>query len=344
MSVECTVDREPLVSIIVPVYNSERYLSTLLDSLLNQTYRNLEVICINDGSKDTSLQILKDYSSQDARVVVVDKENSGAAATRNVGLDRATGEFLCFVDSDDYVIPTAIERLVGIAVEHDTDAVIFDMDNFDDVTGETSPTNAVVKEFVPSRTVFQLKDIPNFYKRIVGFTVNKLYRSSYLKEMHLRFPQLGAHEDMPFTYVALSAARTLYYLDETLYYYRRSREGSLSDGTNDDYRFMVNALESFRLELVHYDLWDACKRDFINYALHMCHWKYTVLSRRYRWAFGGDCRRNIFKQFDITDYDQSYFYDSDDYSFFMRAAYPSLSYRIASSGMYFVQKAVRAFE
>ena len=108
MSVECTVDREPLVSIIVPVYNSERYLSTLLDSLLNQTYRNLEVICINDGSKDTSLQILKDYSSQDARVVVVDKENSGAATTRNVGLDRATGEFLCFVDSDDYVIPTAI--------------------------------------------------------------------------------------------------------------------------------------------------------------------------------------------------------------------------------------------
>lgn len=344
MSVECTADREPLVSIIVPVYNSERYLPTLLDSLLSQTYHNLEVICINDGSKDSSLQILNDRSSQDARVVVVDKENSGAAATRNVGLDRATGEFLCFVDSDDYVMPTAIERLVGIAVEHYADAVIFDMDNFDDATGETSPTNAVVKEFVPSRTVFKLKDVPNFYKRIVGFTVNKLYRSSYLNDIHLRFPQLRAHEDMPFTYVALSAARTLYYLDETLYYYRRSREGSLSDGTNDDYRFMISALESFRLELIQHGLWDECRRDFINYALHMCHWKYTVLSRRYRWAFGGDCRRNIFKQFDITDYDQSYFYDSDDYTFFMRAAYPSLSYRIVSSGMYFVQKAVRAFE
>lgn len=343
MSVECTADHEPLVSIIVPVYNSERYLSTLLDSLLNQTYRNLEVICINDGSKDSSLQILKDRSNQDARVAVVDKENSGAAATRNVGLERATGEFLCFVDSDDYVMPTAIERLVDIAVEHDTDAVIFDMDNFDDATGETSPTNAVFKEFVPTREVFCASDVDNFYKRVVGFTVNKLYRSSYLKEMSLRFPKVGAHEDMPFTYIALSAAKRLYYLDETLYYYRRAREGSLSDGTNDDYRYMLDALASFRDGLKQYGLWERYERNFVNYALHMCHWKYGVLRKPNRWAFGGDCRSRVFGFFGVTDREPGYYFDEDDHTFYQCMAHPNIQLRAVTWACYSALRIKRVF-
>ena len=150
MTVDNIVDSKPLVSIVVPVYNSERYLDTLLDSLQGQTYRELEIICVNDGSRDGSLEILRKRSGSDSRIVVIDKENSGAASTRNVGIGHVSGTYMCFVDSDDRVVPTAIEQLVQVALEHDTDAVIFDMDNFDDETGETSPTNAVVKEFVPA--------------------------------------------------------------------------------------------------------------------------------------------------------------------------------------------------
>lgn len=343
MNVDAANASQPLVSIVVPVYNSERYLPTLLDSLQNQTYRSLEIICVNDGSKDGSLDILQARAADDPRIVVVDKENSGAASTRNVGIDHATGAYLCFVDSDDYVVPTAFEQLVSIALEHDTDAVIFDMDNFDDETGETSPTNAVFKEYVPARTVFCSTDIDNFYKRVVGFTVNKLYRTSYLKEIDLKFPMVGAHEDMPFTYIALSAAERLYYLDETLYYYRRAREGSLSDDTNDDYRFMLDALVAFRDGLREHGLWNACERNFVNYALHMCHWKYTVLGKRNRWAFSGDLRSRVFDQFEISHHGREYFFDEDDAAFYERNAHPGLKFRLVTWGCYTLQRFQRLF-
>lgn len=342
MTVDKIVDPKPLVSIVVPVYNSERYLDTLLDSLQGQTYRELEIICVNDGSRDGSLEILRKRSSSDPRIVVIDKENSGAASTRNVGIGHVSGTYMCFVDSDDRVVSTAIEQLVQVALEHETDAVIFDMDNFDDETGETSPTNAVVKEFVPADVVFRSSDIENFYKRVVGFTVNKLYRTEYLKAISLRFPMVGAHEDMPFTYIALSAAERLYYLDETLYYYRRAREGSLSDGTNDDYRYMLDALLSFRDGLKEHGLWQDCGRNFVNYALHMCHWKYTVLGKRNRWAFGGDCRARVFELFDIPSHERKFFFDEDDYAFFEHVAHPSLVYRMVTWGSFVLLRLQRA--
>lgn len=344
MSSGSTLDCGPLVSIIVPVYNSERYLPTLLDSIQSQTYRNLEIICVNDGSTDHSLRIVNAYARTDDRILVVDKSNSGAASTRNVGLEHVHGDYLCFVDSDDYIVDRAIEKLVYTALMADVDAVIFDMDNFDDRTGQTSPTNAVVKEHVPSNIVFTCSDVPNFYKRVVGFTVNKLYRSSYLKDLNLRFPLIGAHEDMPFTYLALSSAQSLFYLDETLYFYRRDREGSLSDGTNDDSRYMLAALDAFRTDLKRFGLWEKRERDFVNYALHMCNWKYSVLCRRLRWAFGGECRFGIFKQFEICDHDESYYYDKDDYAFYKHVGTPGFLYRVVTSAAFLAQRIQRLLD
>ena len=343
MQLDASLESEPLVSIIVPVYNSARYLPTLLDSLQQQTYHNLEFVCLNDGSKDDSLNILKERASEDNRFVIIDKENSGAAKTRNLGIDYATGEYLCFVDSDDYVVPSAFEMLVRAAMENEADAVIFDMGNFDDTTGETSPTNAVETGRVPARTVFSIADVDNFYKRIVGFTVNKLYRTAYLRNLDLHFPLIGAHEDMPFTYIALSAAARLFYLDETLYYYRRSRDGSLSDRTNDDYRYMFEALIKMRDGLKLHGLWDLCERDYINYALHMCHWKYFVLDRRRRWALGGDFRANLLNEFDIAGRDQAFFFDEDDWAFLETVVHPSFAYRLISWCAYTAQRFSRLF-
>lgn len=102
---------EPLVSVIIPVYNMERYLERCLDSVLNNTYRNLEVICIDDGSKDRSLEILRRYEAADSRIVVIAKENGGVSSARNAGLDRMTGEYVTFVDPDDYVHPQYVEFL-----------------------------------------------------------------------------------------------------------------------------------------------------------------------------------------------------------------------------------------
>lgn len=113
----------PLVSIIIPVYNVEKYLPACLDSVLSQTHKNLEIICINDGSPDNCPDILQRYASADQRIVVINQENKGLSAARNVGIERATGRFCCFLDSDDAYYPGFIARLVQIQQETEADIV-----------------------------------------------------------------------------------------------------------------------------------------------------------------------------------------------------------------------------
>ncbi len=115
----------PKISIIVPVYNVEKYLSTCLDSLINQTLKDIEIICINDGSTDNSLNILNEYAQKDTRIVVIYKENSGPGSCRNLGIEKATGKYIQFVDSDDWIEKETCEICYQKALEHSVDMVSF---------------------------------------------------------------------------------------------------------------------------------------------------------------------------------------------------------------------------
>ena len=118
---------KPLISVIIPVYNTEAYLERCLVSVLSNTYRDLEVICINDGSTDGSLEILNAFARQDERVTVIDKKNGGLSAARNDGLRRATGEWIAFIDSDDWIHPRYFETFLSVAPDRSVDIVIGDM-------------------------------------------------------------------------------------------------------------------------------------------------------------------------------------------------------------------------
>ena len=111
------------VSIIIPIYNTEKYLEECLDSVINQTYKNLEIILINDGSLDNSLKICREYETKDGRIVVIDKENSGVSNTRNIGIESSTGDFITFVDSDDWLELDAIETMVNCINKRNVDVV-----------------------------------------------------------------------------------------------------------------------------------------------------------------------------------------------------------------------------
>ncbi len=115
----------PKVSIIVPVYNVEKYLSTCLDSLINQTLKDIEIICVNDGSTDNSLNILNEYAQKDTRIIVINKENSGPGSCRNLGIEKATGEYIQFVDSDDWIMTETCEVSYKKAIEYNVDMVSF---------------------------------------------------------------------------------------------------------------------------------------------------------------------------------------------------------------------------
>ena len=114
----------PQVSVVVPVYNVEKYLARCLDSLIAQTERNLEIICVDDGSTDGSAAILADYAAKDPRIQVMTQPNAGQAVARNRGMDAATGEFLCFVDSDDAAHPRLVERLLSAINETGADIAV----------------------------------------------------------------------------------------------------------------------------------------------------------------------------------------------------------------------------
>ena len=116
--------KQPLVSIILPVYNAQSHLARCLSSICAQTYQNLEIIVLNDGSKDQSLPVCEEFRKKDPRIILVDKANSGVSDTRNLGLKLATGEYIQFVDSDDYIDPDYTGHLVAAAEEHHADLVI----------------------------------------------------------------------------------------------------------------------------------------------------------------------------------------------------------------------------
>ena len=120
------------VSVIIPVYNAAEYLEESIGSVLNQTLEDIELICVNDGSKDNSLEMLNDFAKKDHRVKVIDKPNGGCGSARNKALDNATGEFIYFFDPDDYILENCFEELYNNAINNDTDLVMFKIARFRD--------------------------------------------------------------------------------------------------------------------------------------------------------------------------------------------------------------------
>ena len=141
---------KPLISIIIPVYNVEKYLRQCLDSVVNQTYRNFEVVCVNDGSTDTSIEILQEYKKEYSNFRVYTQENKGLGITRNVGVSHATGDYLYFLDSDDYIEPDLIEELTKIITENkNIDIIKFKGSAFDCITGEEIEYPYINMEYIP---------------------------------------------------------------------------------------------------------------------------------------------------------------------------------------------------
>jgi len=299
-------------SIIVPVYNSEKFLAETLDSLLAQTHRNIEIICVNDGSTDGSLQLLERYAAQDGRVVVLDQANVGPSAARNRGIDRATGDFICFVDADDFIAKNALRSCIEAAEANSADVVIFGIDEYrDDARHYVAMPHAVVKGKIPYDQVFDPRDVDNFFEHMKGFTVNKLYRTSYFKPLGVRFPDVGAHEDMPFTYAAIAPAHRVFYLSKTLYHYRRDiDEGSRSDNTEKQFGYMMKALECTADELKRLGVFEDYRRDFVNYVAHMCRWKFATIFGKPRQQFHSAITNGWLESMDVFGHDSSYFYSA----------------------------------
>lgn len=206
---------EKLISIIVPIYNVEQYLGECVDSILSQTYKNLEIILVDDGSPDNCGAICDEYAKKDKRIRVIHKENGGLSSARNAGLDVATGEYISFIDSDDYVSEKFIEVLYNLCKKNSADISECDFIKFDDKV-------EVIESDIKVEKHSSIEMQKNIYSSECVKTVvvwNKLYKR-YIYEK-LRFPEGKINEDEFTTYKAFdSTAKDIVVTNEPLYYYR----------------------------------------------------------------------------------------------------------------------------
>ena len=222
---------QPMVSIIVPIYNAEQYLRRCVDSILNQEYTDFELLLVNDGSTDASGDICEEYGDQDPRVIVIQKENTGVSDSRNRALDRARGKYLQFLDSDDWITPDATRLFVRAAEEYGCDMVISD---FYRVVGERLSTKGdIEEEGVLTREEFAAHMMENPADFYYGVLWNKLYRRDIVEEHNLRMDtDINWCEDFMFNLEYIRYAKVFYALHAPIYYYVK-RKGSLaSQGIN----------------------------------------------------------------------------------------------------------------
>ncbi|MDO4649225.1 MAG: glycosyltransferase, partial [Eubacteriales bacterium] len=222
----------PLVSVIVPVYNVERYLSECLDSVLKQTYKNYEVVCVNDGSTDGSVKILEEYASKDARIRILSQENGGLSAARNHGLKEAKGKYLLFLDSDDLWLPTTLEELVCRGEKDDLDLMLFNMKPF--IQSEECSEDYLHFE----RTYQRQFDYPDTCKgsRLLSMLKKEgeyrasacqfMIRMDLMEKYSISFVRGILHEDNPFTLEVMLASERTGFVNRS-FYLRRVTPGSI---------------------------------------------------------------------------------------------------------------------
>lgn len=224
----------PKISIIVPVYNVAPFLPQCMDSLIGQTYQNLEIICIDDGSTDTSNAILDQYAASDKRILCIHQDNAGLSAARNRGLDAASGKYLLFVDADDWIEPDTCEKAMSQMLAHSADLVLWPYIR-------EYPDHSAPKEIFPDFQVFPSDTCRSLHRRMAGLigpelahpenadalcTVwGKLYRRALIAQHRLQFTDLkrvGSYEDGLFNLHYLQYTARAVYIPDYLNHYRKN--------------------------------------------------------------------------------------------------------------------------
>ena len=217
----------PKVSIVVPIYNVGKYLKKCVESIINQTLKDIEIICVNDGSTDGSLDILKEFAAKDKRVIIIDKENSGYGHSMNVGIDRAKGEYIGIVESDDFVAEEMYELLYNKAKEFDVDFVKSNYYKY-----SSAP--------VEKKVEFSLIEDSGYFNKVISDFNNKvflkgdlahwsgIYKKKFLEGAKIRFLETpgASYQDAGFYLKVFIAADCGYFVENNLYFYRQDNESS----------------------------------------------------------------------------------------------------------------------
>lgn len=265
---------KPKMSIIVPVYNVEKYLKECLNSIINQSLREIEVICVNDGSTDHSLEILNEYAKSDTRIRVISKVNDGLGAARNTGINHAYGEYLGFVDSDDFIDLNMFEELYNRAIEVDADVVIGNLELYFTDTGETK----LYRDY----DCYQKLDDKKFFTAYDETWIvqnigvwDRIYKKQFIDQYHLRNPEHVIFEDALFSFQTSVLAQRISVINRPFYKYRKNTGTAITDNEiqNDNYKYdFLSNCRDIKFFLQKQGNYDRFSCDFLIYQFINASW------------------------------------------------------------------------
>lgn len=283
------------VSVILPIYNQEKYLKKALDSLQKQSLKEVEFICVNDGSKDKSLNILEDYAQKDNRIKIINQKNQGCGQARNNGLKIAKGEYITFLDPDDWLETNALELLYNQSKKQDCDMVVF---NFNKV----NESGEIIGKFDLKKRLqrfIKLDEDKNFHWRDIKSRVlgglypvawNKFYKRELIKNNQVHFAKSNLAEDNVFVFGATLNSENIGYLDKCLYNYL-IRENSAIRTKSDKNFCLFSSIESVKKLLEKLNLTDELKDEFDGYILRFV--SYHIKQIKSVSKFKDVCRKKL---------------------------------------------------
>lgn len=273
----------PQISVVVPVYNVEKYLRECLDSLANQTFEDFEVICVNDGSDDSSIDILEEYAAEDERFKIISQENKGLSGARNTGMDYINGKYLLFLDSDDWLELNALELLHNQANSLDSEMVIFPYRYFNQETKEYEENDFTKLNMFDSSVDnknFNYKNIPDIVFRIPHESI-KLYEVQTLEKLAVKFPEGLNYEDAYFFYKIFFKLNKVSIIRTPIYNYRIRNDSICTTGTEKSFDIfkILTSIENFLKED---EIYESFKDEFILFAVINLKFVYLRLDERFR--------------------------------------------------------------
>lgn len=303
------------VSVIIPVYNAARHLEECIRSVCAQTLKSIEIICVDDSSKDDSLNILRQLAQEDTRIIVLTQENAGAGAARNHGLSHAKGKYLSFLDADDFFDPQMLEKAFCKAEAEQAELVVFKADFYNEKLHTFTPCVYGIREsMLPAHQPFAGIEIEkDIFKTVVGWAWDKLFLANFVRENNLRFQEQRTSNDLLFVFSALAKAQRITTLPDTLAHQRRHAGGTLSVTREKSWMCFYDALIALRDQLKAWGLYERFEQDYINYALHFSLWNLNTLREPTKKVLYNRLRKEWFRELGIVDYPKDMFYHRGEY-------------------------------
>lgn len=306
------------ISVILPIYNAEDYLEKTLDSIINQSLNDIEIICVDDGSKDDTFKILKEYEKKDTRIKLIKQDNFGAANARNKGIELANGKYLAILDADDIYETNMFEKMYNKAIEQDCDIVISNSQNYDNKTFKVkSISQSFNKGYLPEKKCFSYLDIEKYiFNFSKGWAWDKLFKTSFIKNNAIKFQEIRTSNDVFFVFVSLVLANKIACIDDVLITHRINSKNQLSNTRELDLTCFIKAIKEIENFLVLNGLYEKIQQSFINWVVSFSLWHYfSIKGFKNRLKIKDIIKNEVIEKMNIKSKKKEYFYNYSDYFF-----------------------------